>query len=211
MLDHQQGSKLLTRARGFSLIELIIGMVILGVLMAIAIPGFSEWLRNARVRGAADAVQNGLQLARAEAVRRNTQVGFYLVSTIDNNCARSTAGPHWIVGLDTPDGRCASAPSETVAPRIIQMRTMGDGSSTTTLAAGQHSFVFNGFGRLTAVPAADADGVVGGIKLSSADGLTCRTDSPAGPVRCLRVIVSVGGQIRMCDPSLPSGDTQACS
>lgn len=196
----------MTKERGFSLIELVIAVIILGVLMAIAIPGFTEWLRNARVRGAADAVQNGLQLARAEAVRRNTQVGFYLVSTIDNNCALSTSGPHWIVGLDAPNGRCASAPSETVAPRIIQMRTMADGSSTTTLAAGQHSFVFNGLGRLTVVPA----GGEATITLSSADGQACRTDSPAGPVRCLRVMVSLGGQIRLCDPSLRSGDTQAC-
>jgi len=200
----------LTSERGFSLIELLVGVIILGILMAIAIPGFTEWMRNAKVRGAADAVQNGLQLARAEAVRRNTQVGLYLVTTTDNTCARSTAGPHWIVGLDTPDGRCASGPSETTAPRIIQMRTMGEGSSATALSAGQHTFVFNGRGRLTAVPVADADGVVGGIKLASTDGLACRTDSPSGPVRCLRVIVSFGGQVRMCDPSLPSGDTQAC-
>ena len=195
----------MNRAHGFSLIELIVGVVILGILMAIGIPGFTEWLRNARVRGAADAVQNGLLLARSEAVRRNTLVGFYLVNTTDNNCARSSSGPHWIVGMDAPDNRCASAPSDDTAPRIIQLRSMGEGSATTALAAGQHSFVFNGLGRLTAAPASG-----GAINLSSSDGLNCRTDSPSGPIRCLRVIVSLGGQVRMCDPSLPSGNTQAC-
>ena len=66
--------------RGFSLIELIVGMAILGILMSLGIPAFSDWMRNARVRTTAESALNGLQLARAEAVRRNTTVGFYPVS-----------------------------------------------------------------------------------------------------------------------------------
>ncbi len=31
-----------------------------------------------------------------------------------------------------------------------------------------------------------------------------------GPVRCLRVVVRTGGQIRMCDPALPNTDSQSC-
>ncbi|WP_287655570.1 GspH/FimT family pseudopilin, partial [Accumulibacter sp.] len=79
--------------RGFSLVELLVGMAILGVLLAIAMPAFSNWLRNARVRTAAESVQNGLQLARAEAVRRNTSVRFQLVTTLDESCVSDPAGP----------------------------------------------------------------------------------------------------------------------
>lgn len=189
--------------RGFSLIELMVGIVILGVLMAMAVPRFSDWLRNARVRTSAEAIQNGLQLARAEAVRRNATVRFQLVNTIDDTCALDTAGPHWVVSMDNPAGQCASAPSDTAAPRIIQVRNRAEGSVQTLVAAGQSALVFNGLGRLTPVPAANV-----AIDVSSTTGGTCVASG--GSVRCLRVLVSVGGQIRMCDPALPAGDAQAC-
>ncbi len=185
--------------RGFSLIELIIGMLILGVLLSLAMPAFSNWLRNARVRTAAESVQNGLQLARAEAVRRNTAVRFSLVSTTGSDCALDVAGPNWVISLDDPAGKCDQPASDTDPPRIIQSRSGAEGSAATTLVAGQSSFAFNSLGRLT-TPAANVD-------FKSATG-TCL---PApGSVRCLRVVVSTGGQIRMCDPALPAGDAQAC-
>ncbi len=189
--------------RGFSLIELIVGIVILGVLMAMAVPRFSDWLRNARIRTSAEAIQNGLQLARAEAVRRNATVRFQLVNTIDDTCALATTGPHWVVSMDNPAGQCATAPSDTAAPRIIQVRNRAEGSEQTQVAAGQSAFVFNGLGRLTPVPGANV-----AIDVSSTTGGTCIASG--GSVRCLRLVVSVGGQIRMCDPALPAGDAQAC-
>jgi type IV fimbrial biogenesis protein FimT len=107
--------------RGFSLVELIVGMAILGVLLAIAMPAFSNWLRNARVRTAAESVQNGLQLARAEAVRRNTTIRFQLVDTADDSCALSTAGPNWVVSFDNsrsaPVRRNASLVALPTTPR----------------------------------------------------------------------------------------------
>ena len=189
--------------RGFSLIELMVGIVILGVLMAMAVPRFSDWLRNARIRSSAEAIQNGLQLARAEAVRRNATVRFQLVSAIDDTCALATTGPHWVVSMDNPAGQCATAPSDTAAPRIIQMRNRAEGSQQTQVAAGQSAFVFNGLGRLIPVPAANV-----AIDVSSTTGGTCVASG--GSLRCLRLVVSVGGQIRMCDPALPAGDAQAC-
>ncbi len=189
--------------RGFSLIELIVGIVILGVLMAMAVPRFSDWLRNTRIRSSAEAIQNGLQLARAEAVRRNATVRFQLVSAIDDTCALATTGPHWVVSMENPAGQCATAPSDTAAPRIIQVRNRAEGSQQTQVAAGQSAFVFNGLGRLIPVPAANV-----AIDVSSTTGGTCVASG--GSLRCLRVVVSVGGQIRMCDPALPAGDAQAC-
>jgi type IV fimbrial biogenesis protein FimT len=195
----------LNSVRGFSLIELIVGMAILGILMSIGIPAFSDWIRNARVRTTAESVLNGLQLARVEAVRRNTTVGFYLVDTTTSACALSTAGPNWIVSVDSPVGQCDVAASDTVAPRIIQSRAGNEsGGAATTVAAGQSSVVFNGLGRPTPLP-----GVNIAINFTDAAGAACV--AAGGPVRCLRAEVSVGGQIRMCDPALPAGDAQGCT
>jgi type IV fimbrial biogenesis protein FimT len=195
----------LNSVRGFSLIELIVGMAILGILMSIGIPAFSDWIRNARVRTTAESVLNGLQLARVEAVRRNTTVGFYLVDTTTSACALSTAGPNWIVSVDSPVGQCDVAASDTVAPRIIQSRAGNEsGAAATTVAAGQSSVVFNGLGRPTPLPG-------GNIAINFTDAAGAACVAAGGPVRCLRAEVSVGGQIRMCDPALPAGDAQGCT
>jgi len=190
--------------RGFSLIELIIGMAILGILMSLAMPSFSGWIRNAKIRTTAESIQNGLQLARAEAVRRNTTARFQLVSTLDSACALAAAGPNWVVSLDNVAGNCDDAPSDTVAPRIIQLRNGAEGAdNNTTIAAGQSAFTFNGMGRLTPIPAANI-----AIDISNPTAGNCVAAD--GNIRCLRLVVSLGGQIRMCDPALPSNDAQAC-
>lgn len=78
LLDYRQGGNVLTtlllrgRQKGFTLVELMIGLVIVGVLLMQAIPSFSAWIQNMKVRNSAEAILNGLQLARSQAVRSNT-------------------------------------------------------------------------------------------------------------------------------------------
>jgi type IV fimbrial biogenesis protein FimT len=71
---------MLTRptSHGFTLIELLIGLAVLGILMALAAPSFTVWMQNTQIRSAADALLNGLQLARTEAIRRNKTVQFVM-------------------------------------------------------------------------------------------------------------------------------------
>ena len=117
--------KRLRRHRGVTLIELLVGISILGLLMVMAAPGLSEWLANARVRASAEALSASLQFAKGEAVARNARVRFQLTSTLGADCAINTTGPHWVVNMD-PDanaaavaGNCGSALSDTVAPRLL--------------------------------------------------------------------------------------------
>ena len=47
--------------------------------------------------------------------------------------------------------------------------------------------------------------------ISNPQAGACHTQATPSPVRCLRVQVSVAGQIRMCDPSVTgAGDTRVC-
>ncbi len=202
--------------RGFSLVELIIALAIGGVLLAIGAPNFVSWLRNTEIRTAAEAIQNGLQLARGEAVRRNSAIRFQLTSTTGNDCALSTTVSNWVISYDDPAGACAAAPlnesfpvTDTInnpAPRIIQVRPAAEGSRNAVVAAGQSTFVFNGLGRLTPVPASSPIN----INISLPNAGTCKADG--GTVRCLRVTVTTGGQVRMCDPAFPTAgtDPQRC-
>ena len=81
-----------TRAHGFSLIELSIALVILGILLLAAAPGFSAWMRNTQIRTAAEALRDGLQLARGEAVRRNTSIRFQLTNNLSSDCVLQPTG-----------------------------------------------------------------------------------------------------------------------
>ena len=60
--------------RGFTIIELMIALAVVGILFAVGFPSMSAWLQNSNIRAAAEGGLNGMQLARAEAVRRNAGV-----------------------------------------------------------------------------------------------------------------------------------------
>jgi prepilin-type N-terminal cleavage/methylation domain-containing protein len=59
------------RKGGFSTIELMVTLIILSIVAAIAIPGFSRWLPNYRLKTAARDLYSTFQLARMKAVRAN--------------------------------------------------------------------------------------------------------------------------------------------
>src|SRR5260221_1187499 len=148
-------------SHGVTLVELVVTMAILSLLAFAVMPSVADWIRSTRVRNAAEAVQNGLQKARTEALRQNKNVTLWLVSladerVIDNSCALSNAGASWVVSLATPQGSCSSAASEPVAPMIIETHAAGDGGRNVTVvsidAGGNpaNSVTFNGFGQVVA-------------------------------------------------------------
>jgi type IV fimbrial biogenesis protein FimT len=195
--------------RGFTLIELMVAIAITALLLFAVIPDMSAWLRNTQIRNAGESMQNGLQLARMEAMKRNTNVTFWLVGqasnkVVDNNCALSSTSGSWVVSVDDPSSKCATAPSTTTAPRIVQTHAAGDGSRDVRVSAlaadgatATSSITFNGFGQ---VPA-------GGTPIARLVLSHAKPDS-----RTLEVRVGTGGTVRMCDPSsnLSSTDPRKC-
>ena len=199
---------------GFSLIEVLIAMAILGILLALAAPSYSTWITNSRIRTTAESIQSGLQSARSEAVRRNSTIRFQLTSSIANDCTLSTTATNWVISYDDPTlatDKCASARlneafpaadlTNNPAPRILQLRAASDGTSGVEATADQALIAFNGLGRVVPAPGALVE-----IDINSPTRGTCTQ------LKCLRVTVSAGGQVRMCDPntSLPTTDTQRC-
>jgi type IV fimbrial biogenesis protein FimT len=68
---------------GFSLIELMVGIVIFSLTLSMGISSYQTWMQNTQIRNAAESIKNGLQRARAEAVQRNINVTFTLGTNTD--------------------------------------------------------------------------------------------------------------------------------
>lgn len=198
---------------GLTLLELSVVIAIVAVLASLALPNFSTWIQNGHIRNGSESLLNGLQSARAEAVKRNTSVRFQLTTTIDANCALSTSAGNWLISVDNPAGACDGAlvneafplsdATNNPAPRIIHRYASSEGARNASVVASQAVLVFNGMGRLSPPPATAIT-----IDIANAIGGACATAS--GPMRCLRVVVSTAGQIRLCDPAVASADPRAC-
>lgn len=59
---------------GLTLLELLVGMLVMAVLLAIAVPSFNSLRQQYTVRSAGMAIYADLQLARSEAVQRNKDI-----------------------------------------------------------------------------------------------------------------------------------------
>lgn len=194
--------------QGVTLIELAVVMALVALLLMVAVPNISAWIRNTQIRNVATSLQNGLQRARAEAMRRNVNVRFSLVdlsdsAVMDNSCSLSNKGVSWVVSLDDPSGKCATDVSESTAPTILDKHASGSGGKWVVVQAGDASgdpatsVVFNGFGRT-----ADATGI---------STLDVDNDTPGDDYRALRIVVGTGGTIRMCEPKVTSNsDPRKC-
>ena len=68
-------------SKGFSLIELVVAIAIMGVLMSLGVPALTSYSRNIKLRAAAESFMSGLQLARGEAVRLNAGVELILTNS----------------------------------------------------------------------------------------------------------------------------------
>lgn len=172
--------------KGVTLIEMMIAITVIALLLGFGMPSYSTWIQNSQIRTATESIQNGLQLARAEAVRRNTPVQLAF------------------------DALPASTWTITVVNggEQVQRRLAGDGSLNATVSvtsgaittsAGAFSLAFNGLGRMTAPAAAAAINVDVPTAILAAD-----------KSRDLRIAVGLGGDVRMCDPNVTAGDSRAC-
>lgn len=62
------------RARGFTLVELMVVIALATILLGIAVPSFVQMLARMRIEGASQNLATDLQLARTEAVQRRATV-----------------------------------------------------------------------------------------------------------------------------------------
>ena len=121
--------------RGFTLIEVMIALVVVGILSFIGLPEFTLMMANTQVRTAAEAITNGVQTARNEAVQRNGPVRFVL----------GNQSAYQVIVVSTGE--------------VVRNRSANEGSSkalVTASPAGATEVTFNSFGQVTTNPDATA-------------------------------------------------------
>lgn len=195
---------MLKKNMGFTLVELMVTISILGMLLLAVAPSVAAVVQDTRARGIAEHLLQGLGKARIEAIKSNRNVMFSLVDQVNDGCALSSTSSAWVVSMDSPQGRCGHSASIDTAPRIIQtfglkdlakgVDVQGMASDASPASAG---VTFNAFGQVELKP-----------------GALMRIDvSHAGPSsRRFSIEVSPAGGIRLCDRAIAagSGDPRAC-
>lgn len=87
------------RARGFSIVELVVTLFVLSALAALAIPSITGVVNGGRLTGNANELLVGLQFARSEAIRRNVRTT--ICASIDGaTCSNVTPWRGWVVFVD---------------------------------------------------------------------------------------------------------------
>ncbi len=215
---------LIRRQQGVSLIEVIIGVALLAMLMGLGVPQYATFLANARLKAATDTLVSGLSLARAEAVKRNARVEMVLtdeepIEALVNALPASTSGVNWVVRewvprtnsynyIEGKSGAEGSGKQDLTATTMrVQIASAGTGFYDGMI-------MFNGFGGVGSERVVNSVQTVTYQITNPSGGLCAAAGGGGGPMRCLTVRVSAGGQIRTCDPAvnpvISPTDTRAC-
>lgn len=199
---------------GISMIEILIGLAIVGIGMAWALPSYTNWMQNTQIRNMAESIIQGMQQARSEAIKRNAYVEFVLtdqnptVANEDTVGLGNVGGSNWVVraivdntidptnyAFVTGSPSAAGSRNATVEardpPRVTNLTTV----------------TFNGLGRVAGAPPTSNTNDDGTAFINK----ICVRSAVATGARMLEIDISAAGQVRMCDPTVVDAtDTRRC-
>lgn len=179
------------RIPGFTLIELMVVVAIIGILLMLGTPLFSQYVANSRIRAAAEAFANAVAQARTEAIKRNESVEFLVSSG-------------WLVCkvADSAASNCTQG-----NPAVLFQGAGKEGIAEVTATvtpAGSTRVAFDSFGRTIAVSPVDASAALTQVDFDVPNGAAVGS-------RPLRVLLETGGAVKLCDPAVTPPDPRGCA
>ena len=118
---------------GFTLVELLITLVIIGIALAFAVPGFANFMRSQRATTQANDLLVSFTFARSEAIKRGQPLAV-CASDDGATCAGDDDWDDgWIVFLDV-DGTAGEVDPDGTAPddTVLRVHAALGGSTLTT-------------------------------------------------------------------------------
>jgi type IV fimbrial biogenesis protein FimT len=117
------------KAKGLSLIELMIVLIVTVILTVIAVPSFKQFMQRYRLVTTIQSIYYNLQYARSEAVKRNATVYISFVT-----------GSNWCYGISTGSACTCTTPSGCTLGTYTPTNSL----TTLSLSSGFPSFNFQG-------------------------------------------------------------------
>ncbi|QUP56666.1 prepilin-type N-terminal cleavage/methylation domain-containing protein (plasmid) [Ralstonia syzygii] len=114
------------RARGFTLVELVIVISIVAILVTLAAPSFQSTIQSARTTTEVNSLVNDLQFARSEAIKRGQPVSI----CVSSDGATCLASNKWQVGWIVFNDVNGSGALDSTTDVVLRKRAAFAGSDT---------------------------------------------------------------------------------
>ena len=99
-MKRNAGIKLVRRQRGFTILEVMVSVAVLGILTAAAVPSFTNMINRNRLASQSNELLSAIQFARIEAIRTNARVTFCgapsATAAAESACDDGEQ-PYWVV------------------------------------------------------------------------------------------------------------------
>ena len=156
-----------TRAGGFTLIELMITIAVVGVLTALVLPSFTKLLKNNCMTTTTNNLVTSLQLAKSEAVKRRATVRVEAIDIDPSNPNTYKSHDEWDkVGwrVKGPDITSTATPKPTETIRVVELGCGSDyisidgtGGAQATSGVASVSYDPSGYTELSGFNVCDSD------------------------------------------------------
>ena len=177
----QSNSAVFRRDRGFSLIEVMMTVVLIGISLALAVPSFRDMVEKRQVTNAAEQVAAFINTAQGVAMKTNQLVTVSYTHNGDND---------WCIGATSGADACSCSQTNSEAADYCQIDSMTyilDNSHTKDLEL-MNAMIGDG---------AYAFDPVRGLVVGLEEPLTAEIHSPSGEFR-LNLEINSTGRVLVC-------------
>ena len=134
---------------GFTLLELMITVTILGIIASMAVPSFQSVIERDHLKGAVEGLKSDLMFARVEAIKRGTNLNVtitgggstwcYGIDDDNTTCDCTTAGSCAIRAVDSTQFKGVSIPVNTSTDIVFGFRRGTATASNVTMSTTNYS------------------------------------------------------------------------